>query len=481
MKSYVLGSILICAFVAFLQVLEHNKFIDLRKFAGDDTFELELEKQIPSLDQHDAIRNENEQANGVALMIQDSSNNPPPTGDGQPTRHSVIKTIDQSTNQMEQQDDQRACRVIIESKYDYHHEVIESAVLRYPLPWNEFNCSKTKPIIYEFSLFQNRWPDMWRYTWMPGLPLPNHLNETEFWGWKLYFERKLQGKAFERTDGRMAYYNRLISYNEMGNPSSFDAFIDLTCADSVPPFKFVTKGGGKTYCILHSQDERDITSSKWKVCLAKSCYLSPTLHPDSQCTFFPRDLPKIDNDDIVRNPSEVKLCIFGAKRNFSNIAAVFTQVLETFQEKEFDIKLYFAIRYPLESRMGRVFKAEIKNSAAALFNNTVVVHKNDYFEFAKFQASCDILLPEVTPSTRPNYFPPSVTGKLSRKQLTGAIPPIVAYKIPSIMHVELEKVYHPFFTAPVMTYNDTAESKLHAWTEMIMRVAKNKTMINTGA
>jgi hypothetical protein len=62
----------------------------------------------------------------------------------------------------------------------------------------------------------------------------------------------------------------------------------------------------------------------------------------------------------VRNPSEVKLCIFGAKRNFSNIAAVFTQVLETFQEKEFDIKLYFAIRYPLESRMGRVFKAEIK-------------------------------------------------------------------------------------------------------------------------
>jgi hypothetical protein len=49
------------------------------------------------------------------------------------------------------------------------------------------------------------------------------------------------------------------------------------------------------------------------------------------------------------------------------------------------------------------------------------------------------------------------------------------------MHVELEKVYHPFFTAPVMTYNDTAESKLHAWTEMIMRVAKNKTMINTGA
>ena len=58
----------------------------------------------------------------------------------------------------------RPCRVILENAIDYHHEVIESVVRRFPLPWHTFNCTTSKPIIYDFALFQNRFPDRILFT-----------------------------------------------------------------------------------------------------------------------------------------------------------------------------------------------------------------------------------------------------------------------------------------------------------------------------
>ena len=53
----------------------------------------------------------------------------------------------------------RPCRVILENAIDYHHEVIESVVRRFPLPWHTFNCTTSKPIIiYDFALFQIGFP-----------------------------------------------------------------------------------------------------------------------------------------------------------------------------------------------------------------------------------------------------------------------------------------------------------------------------------
>ena len=58
--------------------------------------------------------------------------------------------------------------------------------------------------------------------------------------------------------------------------------------------------------------------------------------------------------------------------------------------------------------------------------------------------------------------------------MTGNIPVIVAYKIPSVMHIELEHIYHSHFTAPVTVYNDTMESKVAALRDMMVQVAKEK-------
>ena len=86
----------------------------------------------------------------------------------------------------------RSCRVIIENKVDFHHEILESAVLRFPLPFHKFNCSSSKPVIYDFALYQNRFHLKIPGLFGSGAKDAKFLNETEFWGWKTYFEKNLQ-------------------------------------------------------------------------------------------------------------------------------------------------------------------------------------------------------------------------------------------------------------------------------------------------
>ena len=367
----------------------------------------------------------------------------------------------------EEQENQRACRVVIENKVDYHHELIESAVLRFPLPWDEFNCSRTKPIVYDFSLFQNRWPDK-IHEWITGIPKPNHLNETEFWTWKTYFEEQLQGKSFQRTDGRLAYYNSLVSYDEYGK-SPIDAMIGLTCREG-DFHRHIGRDNG-TFCILHSYQNstRQQQNPKVPPALKKSCFLVPSMWPENQCTFLPTDLPKINLDQTSKDPSEMKICLFGAGRNDEEFASLFSKV----PFNEYNAKFYIGSRYPTNTNHGSILRSTF-DFQTSIANRTVIVYEKDFLEFAKFQASCDILLPKTTPSTRPEFFPSSVTGSEALRKMTGNIPVIVAYKIPSVMHVELERIYHSQFTAPVTVYNDTMESKVAALRSMMIQVAKEK-------
>mmetsp|Transcript_6752 Transcript_6752/g.12703 ORF Transcript_6752/g.12703 Transcript_6752/m.12703 type:complete len:206 (-) Transcript_6752:733-1350(-) len=109
--------------------------------------------------------------------------------------------------------EERSCRVIIVNTIDYHHEVIESVVNRFPLPWDTFNCSTKLPIIYDFCLFQDSFPD--RAPFHIG-DMPKHLNMTEFWGWKDYFEKFLQYRNITRSinDGTVAYSRDFVSLRD---------------------------------------------------------------------------------------------------------------------------------------------------------------------------------------------------------------------------------------------------------------------------
>ena len=48
------------------------------------------------------------------------------------------------------------CRVALENKMDYHYEVIESTILRFPLPWKKLGCNPNiQPIQFDVALAEN--------------------------------------------------------------------------------------------------------------------------------------------------------------------------------------------------------------------------------------------------------------------------------------------------------------------------------------
>jgi hypothetical protein len=362
----------------------------------------------------------------------------------------------------EEIDDRRPCRVIIENKVDFHHEILESIVLRYPLPWENYNCSSTKPVMFDFALFDNRFPN--GMITCPEKKCPKHLNETEFVGWKRYFEGYLQNKTFDRAvDGRKVQYNKLIKYVEYENSplGPPDAVIDATCDIYQRFLVWLTHGTYDNYCVLHRACE-----FCEQVHYNKSCFLTP-MWPKSQCTFLPSDLPRFYDEDLRKqesdNPLQTVVCLFGRERNHTLWANVFLQS----PYKKYNVKFVIGSRvYSVK----RVYKTSDILSKALSF----VDHERDYVEFSKRIAQCDILLPATDPIDRPAHFPPSISGEKSKKKLTGSISQVVGYKLHSVMHYELERIYHDYFTAPVEVYGDTIQSKVDALTKMIATVSQNK-------
>jgi hypothetical protein len=369
----------------------------------------------------------------------------------------------------EDEDNRRPCRVIIENKVDFHHEILESIALRYPLPWEKYNCSSTKPIMFDFALFDNRFPN--GMITCPEKKCPKHLNETEFVGWKRYFEGHLQNKTFDRAvDGRTVRYNKLIKYAEyesspLGPP---DAVIDATCDIYQRFLVWLTHGTYDNYCVLHRECEfcEDAHYNK-------SCFLTP-MWPKSQCTFLPSDLPRFSREDLHSTLQEddgddldllqTTVCLFGRERNHTQWANIFLQCP---YEK-------YNVKFIIGSRVYSVKRIYARASGIPDKALSFVEHERDYVKFSKRVAQCDILLPATDPIDRPAHFPPSISGEKSKRKLTGSISQVVGYKLHSVMHHELERIYHDYFTAPVEVYGDDIQSKVDALTKMIVTVAQNK-------
>jgi hypothetical protein len=106
------------------------------------------------------------------------------------------------------------CTVLVENKPDYHYEVIESVILRYPLPWNELNCSASLPV--EFSIAVTEEGHMF--------------NGVE--GWLSYYESYLRGSVRDRSDGKKAHIGNLVDLTARNDPNfynNFDAVIGVSC------------------------------------------------------------------------------------------------------------------------------------------------------------------------------------------------------------------------------------------------------------
>ena len=86
-----------------------------------------------------------------------------------------------------------------------------------------------------------------------------------------------------------------------------------------------------------------------------------------------------------------------------------------------------------------------------------LVHEKDFYLFQEHIAQCNLLMPLVDPEHNSGFF----AGVNSMKKLIGSVSQAIGYRIPTIMHEDLHRIYHDQLTAPVEAYNDTAASILH--------------------
>ena len=367
------------------------------------------------------------------------------------------------------------CRVVVENKADYHHEIIESAIHSYPLTTPHLdskNCSKTKPVIYDFALLNARFGKH-SYSTLAAISHKS-INDTEFWSWKGYLDRKLKGRTFERDDGRLFEYGEFIQYDDYGRA---DMIIDITC-ELTPPrqLRRWIENYDDRFCIQHGECKEcnDIM-------LNRTCFLSPVMWPESQCTFFPTKLPRFTKEELSLartqyagkdEPNDsVRVCVIGSGRNHSESAAL---VAALPYEK---YHTYFHISYRSERDLidKRGFYQQVISSKGT--TSATFTMETDYEGFAKWVASCDINLLGIDPKSTPSKFPPSVVGEdKSQKKLTGLLPMVVAYETPTVVHEEFEKLYHGYFRGPVGVYNDVFENYVEVLGEMARELYKNKTI-----
>lgn len=352
----------------------------------------------------------------------------------------------------------RACRVIIKNKVDYHHEVIESAVLRYPLPWHTFNCATSLPIIYDFALYQNRFDLKISAESTTLSKRAKYLNETEFWGWKTYFEHNLKGKTFDRYDTAgseietKAYFNELVSYEDMNN-SPIDAQIEISCDVSS---RFVTwlKEDEDAYCILHGANKESL--GRYPQALNRSCFLSP-MWPENQCKFLASDLPKFDNEERKKTGG-VEICLQGNNNNITMATEIFSKI----PFEQYNATFHISGRNS-QRRIRRIMHAYQNIEPHVIFSA-----EKDYVNFFKMLSRCDIVMPMKEPSEPATHYP------WGDKKSSGIIPGLAAYKIPAVMHKEYANIYKHWLTAPWEEYDDTIDGKVDALTKMLIRVHKEK-------
>lgn len=161
------------------------------------------------------------------------------------------------------------CRVVIENKMDYNYELIESIILRFPLPWEKLGCTipagaTTKPIVaFDISLAEH------------------HVQSREKDRYKRYFETKLKGTVQERTDGLVrAQFGDVVSYMSYNRP--YKAAVGVSCEgyNFLPWMQVAT-----AFCVL-----KNPCPTCPPAVLERSCWTDAA---NGKCTFLPTTpLPK---------------------------------------------------------------------------------------------------------------------------------------------------------------------------------------------
>ncbi|CAB9528944.1 expressed unknown protein (Partial), partial [Seminavis robusta] len=356
-----------------------------------------------------------------------------------------------------------ACRVLVANHADYHYELIESVILKYPLPWDEMPCDFSKSNVVVFDVAMVLYPS----------------KAKELPAFKPYYYSYLQGGVPRRrmvaeskrntTANNEKYENVMAVMGDVGSPWEMEKYegiyaaqIAVSCG-TIDPKGFVNRSPFH-FCVQHLSCDATETFCDENT-RKRSCWLSP-MH-NRTCYFLADVFPMFpDSEQCQKQPqtsdnnnnNKLRLCTVGSAKHHGKLAAVFGADANYYRQH---VKLY------IHHRFGMLQDYVINKVEDVV----VIANHSSFIGFQQSVSKCDILLPLLFPvGGMMGYF------HFNRKslKLSGSMSQLIAYHLPSVMHKDIYDSYKDVLTAPATTHDMTEESLDRALKQMIQTVTQER-------
>ncbi|CAB9509807.1 Methyltransferase-like protein 24 [Seminavis robusta] len=350
-----------------------------------------------------------------------------------------------------------ACRVLVANHPDYHYELLESVVLKYPLPWDDMPCDFTKSNVVVFDIAMTLHAEK-------AKELPTY---------KAYYYSYLQGvprrrmvAESKRNTTNTKYENVMAIIGDVGSPWEMEKYegiyaaqIAVSCG-TIDPKGFVNRSPFH-FCVQHvscdiSETFCDDNTRK------RSCWLNP-MH-NQTCYFMADIFPMFPDSERCQQPQnnknndKIRLCTIGTAKSHARLASVFGADANYYRQH---------VELHLHHRFGMIQEYVINKVDDFVF----IANQSSFIGFQQSVSKCDILIPLLFPEAGGlgyfRYNPKSM-------KLSGSLSQLIGYHLPSVMHKDIYDSYKDVLTAPATTHESTEESLDKALKQMIQTVAQNR-------
>ena len=345
------------------------------------------------------------------------------------------------------------CVVAVTNSVTYHFEILESIVAQLPLHYLNLNDCDATSLVFDFYIITH-WPPLnrWKFWNLRNLFKPRILSPLAI-SWISYFESEMKGKTYiqqatpdspmiTRTVGKLT----VQPHHHERKPiavTGYDAAIEATCPCS-------------SYNILSIQQDTTRSCIFHDACpLVKDHPRAIWVSPYHAQYFIPTAIPKIQLPlKNLTKEAPLCLCVVGnVSRRSWGLLKEFLDITNSRNEKDtVRIQILGAGKFPEELQSHQ--------------NRIQLISPVGYWEFhERVAADCDAILLLLTKVNQQHYFP----GPESLLRLTGAIPLVISYHKPVLLHQDLFPFYETFLPSDLVavTHTDDASSFVPAAWDLV--------------
>lgn len=315
------------------------------------------------------------------------------------------------------------CSLLIFNRPDWHYEVMESAAIRFPIPWHKYNCSTARPIHTDF----------WVSDTVHKMGFDKGNDKVEHDDYVRYFNQSLAGTLRRRADGLIIKFGVAVPIS-----NSLKKDTDYTVKVQVSTCRYMERENH--FCIGHVACENLPVCKDHPEWRHRICWLN-SMNPS--CNFVPRDLPQFPPMQLKASDPLVG-CIGGTWKDIDSLGIALQKLKPT------DVEIRHLNRF--FEMPSTVVKTNKQYDPYNISHMVKFIAELDFVKFQKLFSECDFLLPLLSPTgNAEGYFPHS-----SRKQ-SGSISQAIAYQMPTILHTDLYHVFSSDLHPASTHYTNTTE------------------------